>query len=98
MRLDWTANTIVIDRSESSLFPGVHKSSVEGKLPAGEGGERLRLRIFADQSIVEVFADDETCLTARVYPSLEDSNGIRSSETIVQQVEIWEMNAAEMVQ
>ncbi|SDX61373.1 glycoside hydrolase family 32 protein [Paenibacillus sp. CF384] len=99
VRLDLAANTVVIDRLQSSLFPNVNKSAVEAKLPDAAGAETLRLRIFADQSIIEVFADDETCLTARVYPSLEDSNGIelRSSGGVaVCDVKIWEMKAAEL--
>ncbi|SFT15020.1 glycoside hydrolase family 32 protein [Paenibacillus sp. BC26] len=99
VRLDLAADTVVIDRSQSSLFPNVNKKPVEAALPPADGAETLRLRIFADQSIIEVFADDETCLTARVYPSLTDSSGIelRSSGASADcQVEIWEMKAAEL--
>ncbi|MGG4033583.1 glycoside hydrolase family 32 protein [Paenibacillus cisolokensis] len=99
VRLDLATNSIVIDRSNSSLFPNVHKSPIKGDLPPAGGAGLLRLRIFADRSIIEVFADDETCLTARVYPSLEDSNGIElrsSGEAVVSSMKIWEMKAAEI--
>ncbi|MCM3627947.1 GH32 C-terminal domain-containing protein [Paenibacillus glycanilyticus] len=59
----------------------------------------MNLRIFADQSIVEVFADDETCLTARAYPSLEDSDGTAlggSGGLLVSRLDIWKMNAADI--
>jgi beta-fructofuranosidase len=39
-------------------------------------GESLKLRIFLDKSVVEVFANDRQCITARVYPKREDSTGI----------------------
>ena len=39
-------------------------------------GEPLRLRIFVDRSIVEVFANDRQCLTLRTYPEREDSIGV----------------------
>ncbi|MZQ85364.1 glycoside hydrolase family 32 protein [Paenibacillus sp. 5J-6] len=95
VRLNLKANTVEIDRSKSSLFPNVHKTPVRGELPAGES--TVNLRIFADQSIIEVFVDDETCLTARAYPSLEDSDGFEissSSELVVSRMDIWKMNAA----
>jgi len=38
--------------------------------------EPLRLRIFIDRSIVEVFINGRQCLTARVYPMREDSLGV----------------------
>ncbi|MGB2823992.1 MAG: GH32 C-terminal domain-containing protein, partial [Phycisphaerae bacterium] len=31
-------------------------------------GEALRLRIFIDASVVEVFANGRACMTSRVYP------------------------------
>ncbi|WP_276203369.1 GH32 C-terminal domain-containing protein [Cohnella thermotolerans] len=99
LRLDFAAGTMVIDRSKSSLFPSVHKSSVIGKLSANDPFETLRLRIFVDQSVIEVFAGDQTCMTARVYPSLKDSNGIElrsSGEVLIKRMEIWEMKAAEI--
>lgn len=39
-------------------------------------GEPLRLHVFIDKSIVEVFVNDTVCLSARVYPSREDSVGV----------------------
>lgn len=97
VRLNLATNSISIDRSFSSLFPNVNKSPIKGDLPAADNAETLNLRIFADQSIIEVFVNNETCLTARVYPSLEDSDGVElssSGEIIVSKMEVWEMNAA----
>jgi beta-fructofuranosidase len=39
-------------------------------------GEALRLRIFVDRSIVEVFANGRQCVTQRVYPAGAESTGI----------------------
>ncbi|CAM3416463.1 glycoside hydrolase family 32 protein [Paenibacillus lupini] len=100
IHLDAASNAITIDRTHSSLYPNVHKSPVKGELPSADGAELIKLRIFADQSIIEVFVNDETCLTARVYPSLEDSNGIElrssSGEVIVSNMQVWEMKAADI--
>ena len=41
-------------------------------------GERLKLRIFVDRSVVEVFANDgRQALARRIYPSRRDSVGVR---------------------
>lgn len=39
-------------------------------------GEVIDLRIFVDRSIIEVFANGHACLTARVYPTRQDSYGV----------------------
>ncbi len=39
--------------------------------------ENLRLRIFVDYSVIEVFANDKQCLTQRIYPTNPDSTGIK---------------------
>ncbi len=41
-----------------------------------EPGERLRLRVFLDRSILEVFANGRQCMTQRIYPSRSDSLGV----------------------
>ena len=38
--------------------------------------ENLRLQIFVDKSIVEVFVNDQLCLATRAYPTLADSIGV----------------------
>ena len=40
-------------------------------------GERLRLRLFLDRSMLEVFANDRLCMTQRLYPTRADSLGVR---------------------
>ena len=41
-----------------------------------EDKELLRLRVFIDHSVVEVFANNRQCLTVRTYPSREDSQQV----------------------
>lgn len=38
--------------------------------------ESLRLRIFLDRTILEVFANDRQCLTQRIYPTRADNLGV----------------------
>jgi len=39
-------------------------------------GEPLRLRVFLDRSIIEVFANGRQCVTQRIYPSRDDALGV----------------------
>ncbi len=40
-------------------------------------GERLKLRVFVDKSVVEVFANRRQAIARRIYPSRQDSTGVR---------------------
>jgi beta-fructofuranosidase len=44
-------------------------------------GERLKLRIFVDKSVVEVFANNRQAVMRRIYPSRADSVGVRLFST-----------------
>jgi beta-fructofuranosidase len=39
-------------------------------------GELLRLHIFLDRSVIEVFANERACLSGRIYPTRPDSTGL----------------------
>jgi len=42
-----------------------------------EEGESISLDVYVDKSIVEVFAmDGRVAMTGRVYPTLDDSEGV----------------------
>ena len=41
-----------------------------------EKGEPLKLRVFVDKSVVEVFVNDKQCIATRVFPGLPESKGI----------------------
>jgi beta-fructofuranosidase len=60
-------------------------------------GESLKLRIFIDHSMLEVFANGKQCATQRIWPTLPDANRIRlfteSGEVHVPHVKAWNMAA-----
>lgn len=60
--------------------------------------ESLKLRLFLDRSIVEVFANGRQCVTQRIYPTREDSLGVRlfsrGGSVRVQRLEAWDMAPA----
>lgn len=60
-------------------------------------GEPIRLHIFLDRSVVEVFANGKACVAARVYPGREDSLGVSlraqgSGATLVS-FDAWQMGS-----
>jgi beta-fructofuranosidase len=63
---------------------------------APAAGEVLRLRVFLDRSVLEVFAGNRQCLTQRVYPCRPDSRGVGlfahgGSGAMVHSVRVWDM-------
>jgi len=60
-------------------------------------GELLKLRIFLDRSVLEVFANSRQCMTQRIYPSLSDSLGIalfsRGGSSEVKSLDAWDTAA-----
>ena len=58
-------------------------------------GKPLRLHVFVDRSIVEVFDDTGLGLTKRVYPTRTDSVGVRvftlGGDARIRSLDIWEM-------
>ncbi|KAF2155439.1 glycoside hydrolase family 32 protein [Myriangium duriaei CBS 260.36] len=77
-------NTVVVDRTYSSLISEFNSSPVEGYFRAfyikkSDGSvamEPIKWRIFLDGSLLEIFINDRFSLTTRIYPSLESSNGL----------------------
>ena len=61
-------------------------------------GEPLRLRIFLDRSVLEVFANGRQCITQRIYPTRADSTGIalfsRGGDALVKSLQAWDMAPA----
>jgi len=66
---------ICVDRSRASRNPAADRSMQTGPFLLGRG-EPLRLHIFLDGSVVEIFANDRFCLSARVYPEGPHSTGL----------------------
>jgi beta-fructofuranosidase len=86
---------IQIDRQHSSVDQraNVNAATIPVRLSRGEP---IKLHVFIDHSIVEVFLNDTFCLACRVYPTREDSDGVRffSHRGLVEakDINIWKMN------
>ena len=60
-----------------------------------EPDETLKLRVFIDKSVVEVFVNGKQCVAMRVYPDREDSIGV-SLRSQGQDSELRSLNAWQM--
>ena len=61
-------------------------------------GERLKLRVFVDRSVVEVFANGRQAVARRIYPARRDSVGVRlfskGAQGHVHTFEAWQIAPA----
>ncbi|MFN2157115.1 MAG: glycoside hydrolase family 32 protein [Anaerolineae bacterium] len=82
-------------RSGSAENALLNRSVVEEAPLAVPDGQPLRLRVFVDHSVVEVFANDRQAIARRVYPEREDSDQVRlycqGGATTFSEIETWEM-------
>ena len=72
---DVPTQQLIVDRERASLDPQTERTIRQGTVLLGPG-ESLKLHVFLDRSVVEVFANGGRCLTNRVYPSRADSLGV----------------------
>ena len=90
-----TDSLISIDSSYSSLSPDVRSRAPETGPVFLERDEPLRLRVFVDRSVVEVFVNGKQCVAMRVYPGREDSVGVslrsQGQDARVVSLEAWQM-------
>ena len=59
------------------------------------GGEPLKLRVFIDRSVVEVFANGKQYLAMRVYPGRQDSMGVslraQGQDAVLNSLDAWKI-------
>jgi beta-fructofuranosidase len=93
---DWARRRLEIDRRRSSSN-AEDQHDVQGADLELLDGELLRLRIFVDRSIVEVFANGRACVTSRVYPSRHDSLGValfaEGGAAEARSIDVWEIGS-----
>jgi len=93
---DVAESQLKVDTTRSSLREG--PKSIESAPFALQPGEPLRLRIFIDRSVVEVFANDRQAIMRRIYPTRPDSQGValfaHGGDALASSVEAWDMAPA----
>jgi beta-fructofuranosidase len=88
---------LMVDVSQASLSPDVASRTPEIGPLFLKDGEPLRLRVFIDRSIVEVYANGRQCLTMRAYPTRSDSVGVsvfaRGNEATLISLDAYQMRS-----
>ena len=86
---------ITIDSSYSSLLPDVASRAPETAPVSLDKNEPLKLRVFLDRSVVEVFVNGKQCVAMRVYPSRPDSVGVsmrsQGNGAVLKSLDAWQM-------
>jgi beta-fructofuranosidase len=95
---------VVVDTSRSSLLPkrilAPDMIELEPRVLAGEGKSRkpLRLHIYLDKAVVEVFVNDFKYTATCVFPTRKDSTGVSvtalGGEAFLKAAEGWDMSPA----
>jgi beta-fructofuranosidase len=98
---DAAEQSLIVDRQQSSLDSAVDKSLEVAPLPLA-ASETLKLHVYIDHSVVEVFANARVCLTSRVYPTRSDSVGVSpvafGGRVGLKSLDRWTMKALEFSQ
>ena len=91
---DRDARQLCVDRSHSSTDKSADRTMQSGPFLLGRD-EALKLHVFLDGSVVEIFANDRFVLTARIYPAGAHSTGISLFEdggsAQMKSFDAWEM-------
>jgi beta-fructofuranosidase len=72
---DAAVRQLVVDRTHASLDATTDHNLHVAPLTLG-ADEPLRLHMFLDRSVLEVFANDRVSITSRIYPTRADSIGV----------------------
>ena len=88
---------ISIESSFSSTLPDVQLRAPETAPFMLNPDEPIKLRIFIDKSVLEVFVNGKQCVAMRVYPGRDDSTGVsilsHGNEAELASLEAWQMKS-----
>jgi beta-fructofuranosidase len=89
------SSLITIDSSNSSVLPDVQSRAPETAPVLLAKNEPLKLRVFMDRSVVEVFVNGRQCVAMRVYPGRKDSVGVslksQGRDAVLKSLDTWQM-------
>ncbi len=89
-----TPAEVVLDGSRSSTLDDVWLRPPE-RATVERDGQPLRLRVFIDRSVVEVFVNERQYLAMRVYPGHDDSLGVslraQGQDAVLNRLDAWQM-------
>lgn len=89
---DWSSSELIIDLKDSSLTPDVSHERYTIPCHLDSPGN-IKLHIFLDRSVIEVFANDQTAMASRIYPTRPDSLGVRlvanGGQATARSMDVW---------
>ena len=87
------AETIGYDIEKNRLFAGKERHKIE----FSNEEKQIRFHIFIDESVIEVFLNYKECLTSRIYPKSDNSDGIdlfTTKDTVkLNSLDIWKLKS-----
>ncbi len=93
---DRQTGRLTLDCERASLLVAVDRPAHATELPLAPD-EPLRIHIFLDRSVIEVYANNRLCITDRVYPSRSDSLGVelfaRGGQASLVSLDSWRMRS-----
>jgi beta-fructofuranosidase len=91
------ASAISIDSSQASLLPDVRPRPAETASVQLAENEPLKLRVFVDRSVVEVFVNGRQALAVRVFPGRPDSVGVSlrslGQASVLRSLDAWRIGS-----
>ncbi len=94
-----TDTVVSLDISHASGLPDVTSRPPETAPVYIPEGEPVRLHVFIDRSVVEVFVNGRQCLGVRVYPGREDSVGVSlrsiGRDAVLKSLGAWQMKCSD---
>jgi beta-fructofuranosidase len=93
---DAALRQLIVDRTQSSLDPATDHNLHVAALALGPD-EPLRLHIFLDRSVLELFANERVSITSRIYPTRPDSLGVallaERGDAQLRQLDAWQLRS-----
>ncbi|CCQ33070.1 beta-fructofuranosidase protein [Halorhabdus tiamatea SARL4B] len=90
--------TLTLDRRDSSQSDAVATEPQSIPDVPGSDPDRIRLRVLVDASVLELFVNDRTALSSRIYPTRSDSLGVsvraRGGRVQVHSLDVWTLDSA----
>jgi len=88
-------SVLEIDSSKSTIASDILTRPIESMQIESSNDDILKLHIFIDKSIIEVYVNNQDCACIRVYPDNPDSTGIsimsKGREATLKSLDIWDM-------
>lgn len=91
-----TEGVVCLDGTRGSTLPDAWPRPPE-RAALARGNEPLKLRVFVDRSVVEVFVNGRSYLATRVYPGRRDSVGVslraQGQDAVLKRLDAWQMRS-----